>query len=568
MAAKPGQIPGRPALTPVPGLTPTPGVDLRAVSAAGAAAGAAVQALARAARSFVLYDPGNTVIQQLLEAWRTRALEALANHGELALEVRPFDVALRGEVVYQDPDREKSLAFKLFRDGVRRLTLGPATTWEELLRLLEAVALRYTAVRQQEDDVVTLLRRADLKGIQIVAVEGFVPAEERPEPGADDEAAKPRGAKPAEGWDTPLPRLPAPGPIAFRPLPTGALEGLRASESDEALATAAMGLASDLLAEAVRGGWPRPNADLVAFFAELRDYLLAEGRLAPLRQLVEIIGRSGAGEVREEILSGLGNARTLDLVLAAVPEGAVDLPEDLIGLVPLLGFAAALDRLEKEADERRRALLLKLVLARLPREADTLLHRLPSLEPGLARALARGLVSSAPQKAVEVARFLLGQKDQGLRIAGLESLAEAPGEIPIPPVMALLDDPSEAIRVKAVEVLGRRGDEGTRQALLRSLETGDRSPREVEALGRALAEISPVQAGRLLLGWLHPKGRFLVGTSTQQKRLQWAAVAGLALVPGEEAERQLQALAQEADEELRRHCLASLARRRKGRGHG
>lgn len=568
MGAKSGQAPGRPATTPVPGLTPMPGADLRAVSPAAQAAGMAVQALARAARSFVLYDAGNTVIRQLLETWRTRGLEALARCGELALEVRPFEMALRGEVVYADPDREKSLAFKLYRDGVRRLTLTPAATWEELLKVLEAVALRYTAVRQQEDDVVTLLRRADLKGVSLVAVEGFVPAEEKPEPGAGDEAAKPRATKPAEGWDTPLPRLPAQGPVAFRPLPGASLAGLRAGESDEALASAAMGLASDLLAEAVRGGWPTPNPDLVAFFAELRDYLLAEGRLAPLRQLVELIGRAGAGEIREEILSGLGNARTLDLVLAAVPEGATDLPEDLLGLVPLLGFATALDRLEKETDDRRRALLLKLVLARLPREADALLRRLPSLEPGLARALAHGLVSSAPEKAVEVARFLLGQKDQALRIAGLESLAQAPGEIPMPPVLALLDDPSEAIRVKAVEVLGRRGDEGARQVLVRALESGDRSHREVEALGRALAEISPVQAGRLLLGWLHPKGRFLVGLSAQQKRLQWAAVAGLALVPGEEAERQLGALAQGADEELRKHCLASLARRHKGRGHG
>ena len=567
MAARPGQAPGRPATTPAPRLTPMPGADLRAVSAAAQAAGAAIQALARAARSFVLYDAGNTVIRQLLETWRTRALEALTTHGELALEVRPFEMALRGEVVYLDPDREKSLAFKLFRDGVRRLTLTPTASWEELLKLLEVVALRYTAVRQQEDDTVTLLRRADLKGIRVVAVEGFVPSEERPEPEAADDPAR-KGAKPAEGWDTPLPRLPPPGPIAFRPLPAPALAGLRASESDEALASSAMGLARDLLAEAVRGGWPTPSADLVAFFGELRDYLLAEGRLAPLRQLVELVAGSGAGEIREQILSSLGNARTLDLVLAAVPEGATDLPEDLLGLVPLLGLAPALDRLEKEPDSRRRALLLKLVLSRLPREADTLLHRLPALEPGLARALAHGLVTGAPEKAVEVARFLLGQKDQALRIAGLESLAQAPGEVPMPPVMALLDDPSEAIRVKAAEVLGRRGDEGAREVLLRALETGDRSLPEVEALGRALAEVSPVQAGRLLLGWLHPKGRFLVGISAQQKRLQWAAVAGLALVPGEEAERQLQALAQAADEELRKHCLASLARRRKGRGHG
>jgi HEAT repeat protein len=435
------------------------------------------------------------------------------------------------------------------------------------LTLLRVAALRYTAVRQQEDDAVTLLRQADLKGIRLLAVEGFSPVEERPEPGAGGEARQSRGVKPPEGWDTPLPRLPQAGPLAWRPVPARALEGLRSSESEEALASGAMDLARDLLAEAVRGGWAMPNRDLVAFFAELRDYFLAEGKLGPLKQLVDLIGQVGAGEIREEILSRLGDARTLDLVLAALPEGAKELPEELVGLVPLLGFDAALDRLEQETEEVRHALLLRLVLARLPREAPTLLRRLAGLQPGLARTLANGLVACAPEMALEVARFLLGQKDDALRLAGLDSLSRAP-EVPIAPVVGLLGDRSEAIRVKAVEVLGRRGDESAWQVLLKALEGSDRSLREVEALGRALAEISPIQASRLLLGWLHPKGRFLVGASAEQKRLQWAAVAGLALIPGEEAERQLLALANGAEEELRKHCLASLARRRKGRSHG
>jgi len=138
----------------------------------------------------------------------------------------------------------------------------------------------------------------------------------------------------------------------------------------------------------------------------------------------------------------------------------------------------------------------------------------------------------------------------------------------VAPVAALLQDPAEAIRVKAAEVLGRRGDETAVRALTAALEGPERSPREVEALGQALAEVAPIPASRLFAGWLNPKGRFLVGLTGQQKRLQWAAVAGLAAVPGAEAERQLQALAAEASDDLRRHCLAALARRRKGSGRG
>jgi hypothetical protein len=537
-------------------------------SAAARAAGAAVQALARAARSFVLYDAQNTVIRQLLEAWREKSRAALEQEGELPLDVRPFEVVLRGEVVYQDLDREKSMAFKLFRDGVRRITLLPGASWEDLLQLLQIVALRYTAIRQQEDDAVTLLRKAGLKGVKLVAVEGFAPDEERPEPESPDDGRKEPGLKPPEGWDTPLPRLPAPAPLAWQPVRPEDLEALRAEESDAAVARTAISLAADLLAEAVRGRWPRPSRDLVQFFAELRDAFLAGGQLPELLRLVEVIGQAGAEEIREELLSGLGDARTLDLILDGLPEDASDLPPDLLSLVPLLGLGATLDRLAAEQGDRRRGLLLRLVLARLPREAEAVLRRLPDLEPGLARALASGLVGRAPERALEVARLLLQQKSEALRLEGLESLARAPGEVPLGPVTALLSDGAEAIRVKAAEVLGRRGDEAAVDPILRALEEKDRSPRDVEALGLALAEVAPIQASRRFADWLRPKARFLVGLSAQQKRLQWAAVAGMAAIPGAEAERQLQALAQGGDEELRKHCLSALARRRKGVGRG
>ncbi|MBI5070252.1 MAG: HEAT repeat domain-containing protein [Deltaproteobacteria bacterium] len=539
---------------------------LAAQSPEGAAVSAAVQALARAARSFVLYDASNEVIRQLLQTWREKALAAVAQLGETPLEFRPFDVTFRGEVVYHDPDREKSLAFKLFRDGVRRITLLPGVEWSELLQLLQIVALRYTAVRQQEDDAVTLLRKADLPGLKLVAVEGFAPAEERPEPESGEK--KREGVKPPEGWDTPLPRLPGPGPLAWQPVSPEALEALRESESEEALVRTALGLGRDLLSEAVRGHWPRPNRDLLQYFCELRDALLAEGKLGPLRQLVDLIAEAGAGDIREELLAGLGDARTLDLILEALPEGATDLPPELLAFVPLLGLEAALDKLAVEQLDRRRALLLKLVLARLPRAADAVLRRLPQLEPQLARALATGLAARAPEKALEVGRLLLQQRSEPLRLEGLEALARAPGEIPLPPLLSLLSDPSEGMRTKVIEVLGRRGDETVMPALLDVLQTQERAPREVEALGRALADLAPIQAGRHFAGWLRPKGRFLIGPSAQQKRLQWAAVAGMACLPGDEPERQLQALAQDAEDELRKHCLAALARRRKGAAHG
>jgi len=150
------------------------------------AANAAILALARSARSFTLYDPSNKVVRTLIGDYRDKFRKVLEAHGPLVLEVHPFELLLGREVVYVEKDRERSLAFRLFRDGVRRIAFTPETTWEELLRLLQILSIRYTGVRQQEDDLVTLLRKAGFDHVQVAAIEGFLPEEEYAEPPIGD----------------------------------------------------------------------------------------------------------------------------------------------------------------------------------------------------------------------------------------------------------------------------------------------------------------------------------------------------------------------------------------------
>ncbi len=542
----------------------------RPSSPAAEAASAAVQALARASRSLTLYDPRNAAARQLVADYQSRARAALAT-GDLALEIRPFEVLVAGESVHRDADSEKSLPFKLYRDGVRRLTIRPEVTGEELLQLLEILALRSTGVRQQEDDVVTLFRESEFRAIALEAVEGWTPLEESPEPQLDEAVERARRFQPPAGWDTPLPPLPQPGPLAWHAIPEDALLSLRAEdEREDAVATLALELGRDLLAEAASGGWPSPNVDLAAFFAELRDALLADGDLASLRRLLDLLAQSSGGELRDEVLRGLGDARTLELVLDRVAEGVTALPPDLVPFLPLLGLEPALDALSSpELSEGRRRLLSAIVLARLPRGADAVLARLPALSSPVACELARGIVTRAPEKANEVARRLLATPDEALRLEGLAALERSPGEVPLRPLCELLDDRSERVRIRVAEVLGRRGDESVIDALRAALEGGmERSLDEAEALGRALAEIAPIAAARMLSGWLEPKARFLRGITGRQRALQWAAVAGAGVLPGLEAETLLRGLADRADGELRRHCLATLARRRKAVGRG
>jgi hypothetical protein len=535
---------------------------------ATAAAAAALQALARAARSLTLYDPGNALVRQFLSEYRERVRAALEACGPMSIEVRPFELVMGGAVVYQDADRERSLPFRLFRDGVRRMTLDPSVPWEELLGLLEILAVRYTSLRLQEEDTVTLLRKAEFEGIRIEAATGFVPAEDEPEPELEELVRASRHPPPAN-WDVPMPRLPGPAPLQWREMGAESLADLRRDAAVESVAPTVLSLARDLLAEAVRASWPRPNRELAQFFAEVRDFLLSEGQLAPLRQLLEVVRSAGEGEVRDQVLAGLADPRVVALVLEGLPEGVAQLPPDALALASLLDARAILDRLVAESAGPRRPLLLQLLAATLPHSVDEVLARLASLEATLADDVVRLLGGRAPRRALDAGRELLEHPDERLRLLGLTAIETSPGPAPLASLVRLLRASSEGVRVRAAEVLGRRGDETTIDPVRKALDDASRlSLREAAALGRALAELAPLPAARLFAGWLSPAKRLLRGLSAEQKAQQWAAVAGLAALPDALQDGHLTALAEQADPELRRHCLAALAARRRARGHG
>ena len=374
-----------------------------ATSGPGGVAAQFVAALSKAARSFTLYAPDNAVVRQFLADYQARAADATRG-GELVLKVRPFDMFRDGELVYREEDRERSLAFRLFRDGVRRLSFRPGVPWTELLAFLEILAVRYVGIRQQEEDVVTLLRKGAFQGIGFTAVEGFTPDEDNPEP----EGVRRRrgvGSRPPAGYDTPFPLLPPPGPIAWRAVPAEALASLRATEGPEALAADAIRLAAQLLAETSRG--LVQARELRLFLVELRDYFAADAALGPLADLAELVGQTAPGELRDELLRTLGDERLLDALLAAVPAGAAQLPREALRLIPLVPAKAALDRLVAEADEGRRQALALIAEARLPADATAIIERLSTLDATVARALVHAIGAKAPRQAVQAAAALL-----------------------------------------------------------------------------------------------------------------------------------------------------------------
>lgn len=528
------------------------------------AASAMVGALAKAARAFTLYDPGNSLVRQFIADYQARAVAATAG-GAVALDVKPFEIHLGAEVVYREEDRERSLAFKLFRDGVRKLGFARNVDGEELLRLLQLLAVRFVGVRQAEDDVVTLLRKAEFKTITFSAVEGYAADDDAPDPGFHR-----RGGEPAASFDTPFPKLPPPGPIAFVPIPEEQLAALRAEEAPEALGASGLRLAAELLAWASRGALPAP--DVALFCGELRDYLVADHQLGLLASLADLSQRLPAGPLRDELLRGLADARMLEAVLASLPEQGGALPPEAERLVPFVPAAAVMERLAKEESAGRRAGLLAVVTARLPADADAVAAKLPALPVELVRALLQILKQKAPERVDQVSLALLGHADPVLQLEALRALAASAQPIPPAPLLQLLGSPQAQVRIAAAQALEQHGDTAAARALADAL-TGRKAyaREEAAALGRALGVLHAGAALRLFDGWLEHKKKLLgsLRVTEHEELLRWAAVSGLGAIPGPEAEQRLEVVAKWADDELRRHVHGTVARRRaEARRHG
>jgi hypothetical protein len=563
---------------PPESLEPSPEERRLAGSPHAVAANAAVLALTRAARSFTLYDPANKVVRALIADYRDRFRAVLDGFGPLALDIHPFELTLGREVVYLERDRERSLAFRLFRDGVRKVAFAAETSWDELLRLLQILSIRYTGVRQQEDDLVTLLRKAGFEGIQVAAIEGFVPEEEQRESPLDADIL--RGVRtrydPSPQWDLPLPPFPEAGPVRYRPVAPELLARLRAEEADDTVPKHALRAVGELLQA------PGGKHDLQAvlgFALEVREYLLVERRSDLLVELARLVRSSLAGtpEAAAAFLETWLDARTLRALLSTLRPDEAEIPPHVAELLDVAAGATLdrlIDLLTEEGDGPQAPLLRRLVVRGCRHAPHAITARLPGAAGAPAVVLLRLLAEVDPNAALHAAVQAASAPDAVLQREALRHLESAPFNPEIARGLHhLVESHHEAVRIAALPVMAARGGPRVFAALRSHVEkhAARLSAPETEAAGQALARSSSRSALETFAEWLRPKGGGLLGKLVKMPAappFQRVALAGLRLLSGPDAEALLVLLADHGEAALRPEAGAALAARPRGGSRG
>ncbi len=609
-----GPLPHADGASPGAGANPVMGAepDEHAVGSTEAArsVNAGLRALARAARSFLLYDTGNEAIRAFLDQYRTEMLGAVAaaRKGDqgLSLAIRPFEILWQGDVVYLERDRDRSLAFRMFRDGVRRLDIGPEVSWDELLRLLQILSVRFTGVRQQEEDIVTLLWKAGFKQIEIVAVEGFTPEDEPDEveagagsfAGQEGEATDPQAADPqatdpraarqvgAAGshidapydFDLPIPPLLDEGRLIPAEVPAAELEALRHEATSRSLPEHCLRLARELVALVADPSDPTTWPEVKPVVEEIRDFLLSEGQLGGLIELLEAMTALRASGQRQvqDVLVGFIDGRALRRILHSIPATATVIPDELVWLVDRLPgdhLGSALEVLSQERAPAARRVARQLIEHLAVANPTAVMARLESDPPEVAADLLRALANALPERALEAVEraVLRGEIElalEALRVLGDHPLHPGVGEL----LVRLVESPLAEVRLRGLAMLSEWPQEQLFEPLAEVLvrrSHGAMGGEEAAAFGQTLARLSPTQARRQLEEWIRPASwwKRVFAAPVGNRWLQWAAVSGLASLPGEEVEAVIRWLGERAGEELAQHCSRTLARRRRELPH-
>jgi HEAT repeat protein len=527
-----------------------------------------ITGLGKALRAFHMYLPNNPIYQRATENLRIAFAPVWAVLDELVLNIVETDFVWEEQVVYHQPNKTESMAWGLFKDGMRSLILKRGAEQEELPRLLEAMNRARYLPADAGDDLLTLLWEQEFQLIQYQFVEffgeggGSMPEQTGTYPSGNDDAARQRQAQVAE--DSP----PRPKGVVDVEDFDSTLYFLEESEINQVARQVEAEYGRDIRTSSLNvlfdlfelEGEPATRAEIIGILEHLFPNLLNARDF-----------RTAAGVLRESKLLG-----TRAQGLQAEHRARLD------GFVAKLSEPAIVSQLLQSLDEAP-ALAGEAEVAEVLRELrasalEPVLSWIPSLASPALRTLLEGVADRlASSHSDEVMRILRSKEsealvpvvtlcgrlglhqavpgladtvvhaDAGVRLASVQSLAQ----LGTPAALALIDqaieDDDRSVRLAAVRVVGARGYKGALKrveaaVLGKSLKGMDLS--EKMAFFEAYGSIAGPAGLKALTGILMPRGLLKLKESPETRAC--AAIA-IGKIRTPEAREVLSRMADEKD---------------------
>ncbi len=499
-----------------------------------------LRTLVKGQRALQMYMPNNPVYQRALD----QVIEAFAPvwgvTGRLTLDILEDEIHWDEMPVYRQPSRTEGLAWQLYKDGLRQLTLLPGVESDEIQRFLQVLNTARMLPADASDDLLTLLWEQEFVLISYSFVEvlgdGYEFIQESP---VRDVIAPPHAAR-------------------------GEVADARATSAPQAPLTAGPPAGIVDLADYDATLYFLDDAEVRLVRSELDDEYRRDIRQAAIDALLDVLEGQRDPSVRREAVELLDNIlpsqlatggfravahilRELRVIAARAPalegelhtavlsfEERLSQPDILEQLFRVLEDPATRPGLEDVADVLRelKPAALPTVLAHLGRitepsvrsaletSVESLVRAQPQslssvLESGTGDALVPAIGYAGRLRLTQlvpaIASHLRGA-DENVRLAALQALAELGTPTAVAAVETALDDESRLVRQAALAALLQRGGSGGLARKLEALLFTDREQEwersERRSLFEAFGQVAGAAAIPRLQELLEPRGVF------------------------------------------------------------
>jgi hypothetical protein len=520
----------------------------------------AVLSLVKVAKALRMYLPNNPMLLKFVEEALHRMRAQLARYGEFRLEVEPFALRYRGVDVYQNRDAKESMAFRMHSDGIRVLHFSRGLAERELTAFLDIVGVERGA--GSDDDIVTRLWESGLRHISYFLEDDLVDIDSL----ETEEAQLPSQQDALSELFRDLASSPLPPP---RMVP-GQLLVLGQGEADWLSRAVQTDARRDPLDDVITilcsilPGVPdlADFREFSAIMARLARDLFLAGETAQALRAVRFLGqlqRPGAlaPERREVIAAGLAGILD-DGVVQALQEtldggDAVSFPElrELLltlGLPSLGAICELLGRLEKL---KMRKVVIEVLVELGKGDPRVYAQFLNDPRWFLVRNVVLVLSLLRNPASLPMIVGLISHREARVRKEVLSYLEHTENPKAKPYLLKFLRDGSGALRVRALQILGRDRQGFALKPLL-ALAAGDefktRELGEKKAVYEALGEIGGEQVLQLFRDMLIKKLWFRRSTMRESVSL---AVAGVLRVRHESAQLLLDEARSQGNAEIR-----------------
>lgn len=312
-----------------------------------------IRLLVKSQKAQRLYDAGNAVAERLETELFERLSGFVAEQGEIHLVVQEAQLLSDDDVVYESSDRNDSLAFLLYRDGIRRLSFGPGLELEELRAFLGCLN-RVALLSNDQDDLVTLLWEQDFHAIRYFAIEEL--SENNAYPRLEEQLATAEGGgeggggSPGQSVSLDLEQPVSTVPVEACRLEATEIEALQRELEDEERTPFRQNVSELALELVLLETDEAAQSEIGRNLLDIADRLIADGDLIELAGIHEhvdglatMVFRQEAGIVRlsRDLTRALAEPKRIEAILEMVESVLAPKPDTLTRFLVRLGPSAS-----------------------------------------------------------------------------------------------------------------------------------------------------------------------------------------------------------------------------------